>query len=124
MAPPLSVCIKEEQRSVILFLWSEGVSRASTHQRLSAQYGNSVLPQWSVYEWNEKFKTGRTNDNGAGRTSTPEVFNLLSSRANLHLSYNPAGCSHCRLQNYHGYIKHHYRGIGGSPDDVGEVSMA
>ena len=43
------------------------------------------------------------------------VFNLLSSRANLHLSYNPAGRSHCRLQNQHGYIKHHHRGMGCSP---------
>ena len=51
------------------------------------------------------------------------VFNLLSSRANLHLSYNPAGRSHCRLQNHHGYIKHLHRGMGGSPGDVGEVPM-
>ena len=51
------------------------------------------------------------------------VFNLLSSRANLHLSYNPAGRSHCRLQNHPGYIKHHDRGMGGSPGDVGEVPM-
>ena len=49
------------------------------------------------------------------------VFNLLSSRANLHLSYNPAGRSHCRLQNDHEHIKHHHRGMGGSPDDKGEV---
>ena len=54
---------------------------------------------------------------------TTGVFNLLSSRANLHLSYNPAGRSHCRLQNHHGYIKHHHRGMGGSPGDVGEVPM-
>ena len=51
------------------------------------------------------------------------VFNLLSSRANLHLSYNPAGRSHCRLQNHHGYIKHHHSGMDGSPGDVGEVPM-
>ena len=44
MAAPLSVCTKEEQRSVIRFLWSEGVSGAEIHRRLSAQYGNSVLP--------------------------------------------------------------------------------
>ena len=50
------------------------------------------------------------------------VFNLLSSRANLHLSYNPAGRSHCRLQN-HEHIKHHHRGMCGSPSDVGEVPM-
>ena len=49
------------------------------------------------------------------------VFNLLASRANLHLSYNPAGRSHCRLQNHRGYIKHHHRRMGGSPGDVGEV---
>ena len=51
------------------------------------------------------------------------VFNLLRSRASLHLSYNPAGRSHCRLQIHHGYINHHLRGVGGSPADVGEVSM-
>ena len=51
------------------------------------------------------------------------VFNFLSSRANLHLSYNPAGRSHCRLQNHPVYVKHHDRGMGGSPGDVGEVPM-
>jgi hypothetical protein len=58
---------------VIRFLWSEGVSGAEIHRRLSAQYGNSVLPQRSVYEWIEKVKNGRTNvtrEEGAGRTST------------------------------------------------------
>ena len=52
----------------------------------------------------------------------PGIFNLLSWRANLHLSYNPAGRSHCRLQNHHGYIKHHHRGMGGSQGDVGEAT--
>jgi transposase len=73
MATPLSVCTKEEQRSVIRFLWSEGVSEAEIHRRLSAQYGNSVLPQRSVYEWIEKLKNGRTSvthEEGAGRPST------------------------------------------------------
>jgi hypothetical protein len=63
MAAPLFVCTKEEQRSVIRFLWSEGVSGAAIHQRPSAQYGNSVLPQRSVYEWIEKLKNGRTSVN-------------------------------------------------------------
>ena len=36
MAAPLSVCTKEEQCSVIRFQWSEGVSWAAIHQRLSA----------------------------------------------------------------------------------------
>ena len=38
----------------------------------------------------------------------------------VHINPSP---DHCRLQNHHGYIKHHHRGMGGSPDDVGEVSM-
>jgi hypothetical protein len=36
-------------------------------------YGNSVLPQRSVYEWIEKFKNGRTSvthEEEAGRPST------------------------------------------------------
>lgn len=73
MAAPLSICTKEEQRSVIRFLWSEGVSGAEIHRRLSVQYGNSVLPQRSVYEWIEKFKNGRTSvthNEGAGRPFT------------------------------------------------------
>ena len=58
---------------MVRFLWSEGVSGAAIHQRLSPQYGNSVLPQRSVYEWIEKLKNGRTNvmhDKVAGRPST------------------------------------------------------
>ena len=51
------------------------------------------------------------------------VFNLLSSRANLHLSYNPAGRSHCGLQNDHEHIKHYHTGMGVSPGDVDEVPM-
>ena len=61
MAAPLSMCTKEEQRSVIRFLWSEGITGAAIHQRLSAQCENSVLPQRSVYEWIEKLKNGHTN---------------------------------------------------------------
>ena len=59
-----------------------------------------------------------------GEGAIAGVFNLSSSRANLHLSYNPAGRSRYRLQNLHGYIKHNYWGIGGSPGDVGEVPMS
>ena len=73
MAAQLSVWIKEEQRSMARFLWSEGVAGAIIHQRLSEQYGNSVLPHLSVYEWIEKLKNGCTNvvhDKGAGWPST------------------------------------------------------
>ena len=45
----------------------------------------------------------------------------MRSRANLQLSYNPAARSHCRLQNHHECIKHHHRGMDGSPGDVGKA---
>jgi transposase len=80
MATPLSVCTKQQQHSAIRFLWSEGVSGAETHRRLSAQYGNSVLPQRSVYEWIEKFKNGRTSimhEEGAGRPSMSTTDNNI-----------------------------------------------
>ena len=73
MVSPLSLCTKEEQNSVIWFLWLEGVPGAAIHQRLSAQYGNNVLPQRSVYKSIEKLKNGRTNvmhDKGARQLST------------------------------------------------------
>ena len=57
---------------MICFLVSEFVSGAEIHRRLSAQYGNSVLSQWSVYEWIEKLKNSRTNvmnEEGAGSPS-------------------------------------------------------
>jgi hypothetical protein len=58
---------------VIRYLCFEGVSGAEIHRRLSAQYGNSVLPQRIVYEWIEKLKNGRTSvthEEAAGRPST------------------------------------------------------
>jgi len=72
MTAPLLVCRKEEQRGVICFLWSEGVTGAEIHRRLSAQYGDNALPRRSVYEWIEKFQHGRTSvkdEKRAGRTS-------------------------------------------------------
>jgi len=61
MAAPLSVYTKEEQRGVIHFLWSEGVTGAEIHRRLSDQYGDRALPWRSVYEWIEKFQHSQTS---------------------------------------------------------------
>jgi hypothetical protein len=35
--------MKEEQRAVICFFWSEGVSHAKIHRRMSVQYRNSIV---------------------------------------------------------------------------------
>ena len=61
MDAPLAQCTREEQRAVVRFLWSEGSSGTKIHQRLLAQYGDNALSKTTVYEWIEKFKTGRTS---------------------------------------------------------------
>jgi hypothetical protein len=39
-------------------LWVEGVRDVEIHQGLSAQCGDSVLPQWSMYEYIDIFING------------------------------------------------------------------
>ena len=106
MAAPLAVCTKEEKRAVIRFLWSEGVPGAEIHRRLSTQYGDSALPRRSVYEWIEKFISGRTNvthEEGAGRPSTSNNDKIQQARemvrANRRLAIGEVACS---LQISHG----------------------
>ena len=64
-------CTKEEQRSVIRFLWAEGVPGAQIHLRMYAQYGDKVLPRRIVYEWIEMFENGRTSVTDAERSGRP-----------------------------------------------------
>jgi hypothetical protein len=45
MAAPLVTCTKEEQRSVIRFLTSEGVKPIEVHRRMKVQYGDACLSQ-------------------------------------------------------------------------------
>ena len=50
-----------------------GSPGAENHKRLLAQYGDNALSKKTVYEWTEKFKTGRTSvkhAKGGGRSST------------------------------------------------------
>ena len=58
MATKLINCTKEEQRSVICFLWAEGVLGAKIHLRICAQYGDKVLSRRIVYDWIEMFENG------------------------------------------------------------------
>jgi hypothetical protein len=48
------------------------VSRdAEIHRRLSAQYGDSVLPKQSVHEWTDMFKSGQTSITDKERSECP-----------------------------------------------------
>jgi len=71
MAAPLSTCTVEEQRSVIRFLWSEGVKPSEIYRRIKVQYGDSCLSQGSVYEWVERFQNGQQNVSDEHRSGRP-----------------------------------------------------
>jgi len=70
MAAKLINCTKEEQRSVIRFLWAEGVTGAQIHLRMRAQYGDKVLSRRIVYEWIEMFENGCTSVTDAENPGT------------------------------------------------------
>jgi len=61
MAAKLINCTKDEQRSVIGFLWAEGVPGAQIYLRMCAQYGDKVLSRRIIYEWIEMFENGHTS---------------------------------------------------------------
>ena len=67
MAAPLETCTRDEQRSVIRFLRSEGVKPIEIHQRMKVQYGDACLSQQQVYEWSRKFANVVTSVEDAPR---------------------------------------------------------
>ena len=73
MSARLSVCTKEDQRSVIRFLWAECVKGTEIHTRLYTQYGDNALPRRSVYEWIKMFKNRRTSVMDAERSGRPSI---------------------------------------------------
>ena len=73
MDAPLQDCSIEEQRGVVQFLWAGGVKPVEIHLCLLAEYGQSTMSQRKVYEWVERFKSGRTHvavEGCSGRPST------------------------------------------------------
>jgi len=61
MAAQLLQRTKEQQRSVIRFLWSEGVKTGEIYGRMTVQYGDNCRGQSKVLEWVGRFKGGQTN---------------------------------------------------------------
>jgi len=83
MDATLQDCTIEEQCGVVQFLWAEGVKPVEIHRRMLAQYGQSTMSQQKVYEWVERFKSGRTHvtDEGhSGRLSTSRTQDHKSSQ--------------------------------------------
>ena len=79
MAAPLATCIKEEQRSVIRFLSTEGVKPIEIDRRTNV-YGDACLSLQQVYEWTRKFMKGVSSATDsprpgqAHRVVTPEAI--------------------------------------------------
>ena len=80
MTAPLANCTKEEQRSVIRFLRSEGVKAIEIHGRMEVQYGDACLSLQQIYEWSRKFLNGVSFVTGSPRPGqvhrvvTPEAI--------------------------------------------------
>jgi hypothetical protein len=80
MAAPLEASTKEEQRSVIHFLSSEGLKPIEIHRRMKVQYGDACLSLQQVYEWTRKFLnsvsslTDSPRPGQAHRVMTPEAI--------------------------------------------------
>jgi len=73
MDAPLQDCTIEEQLGVVRFLWAEGVKPVEIHCCMLAQYGQSTMSQRKVYEWVERFKSGRTRVTVEGRSGRPST---------------------------------------------------
>jgi hypothetical protein len=74
-------CTKEEQRSVIGFLWAEGVPGGQIHQRMCAQYGDNALSRRVVYERIKMFKNGRRSVTDAECSGHPATTAQNEERA-------------------------------------------
>jgi len=70
---PLQDCTIEEQRGVVRFLWAVGVKPVEIHRCMLGQYGQSTTSQRNVYEWVERFKSGRTRVTDEGRSGRPST---------------------------------------------------
>jgi len=85
MAAPVATCTKEEQRSVIRFLRSEGVKPIEIHRRTEVQYGDACLSLQQEYEWSRKFLNGFSSvtdsprPGQAHRVVTPEAITAFEA---------------------------------------------
>ena len=73
MDAPLQDCTIEERHGIVRFLWAEGVKPLEIHCCMLAQYGQSTVSQRKVYEWMERFKSGRTCVTDEGRYGRPST---------------------------------------------------
>ena len=76
MAAPLETCTREEQRSVVRFLRSEGVKPIEIHRRMKVQYGDVCLSQQQVYVCSRKIANGVTSVEDAPRPGQASFWSI------------------------------------------------
>ena len=63
----------DQQRSIIFFLWKQGIATADIVKQLSDVFGDIALKKRAVYNWVDKFRNGQMtveDDPRPGRPST------------------------------------------------------
>jgi hypothetical protein len=111
MAAPLAKCTKEEQRSVVRFLSSEGTKPIEIHRRMKVQCGEACLSLQQVYEWSRKFRNSVASVADAPRSGqahrivTPESIAAAEAIVmdNLHVTVNEIAAN---LNITHGSAHH------------------
>ena len=101
LAARLATCTKEEQRSVVRFLSSEGVKPIKIHRRMKVQYGDACLSLQQVYEWTRKFMNGVSSvtdsprPGQARRVVTPEAIAAVEAivKENRRVTVNEIACN-------------------------------
>ena len=65
---------KDEQRTVVRFLWATGMSGKAIHDQLESVCGDSSMSQRSVYDWVKRFKEGKSDGKDAPRSGRPRII--------------------------------------------------
>lgn len=93
---PESDFSKEEQRTVVRFLWLQGKTGTQIHNELKGVMGDCAMSLRSVYEWVSHFKSGRTNVHDAPRSGRPSLLDdELIGRAGEFLRENRSSTLEC-----------------------------
>jgi hypothetical protein len=67
----ISDCFIVEQHASIWFLLLEGAKPSKIHKRMLAQYKENFIVQRKVYQWVQRFQSGRTSNVGEDHFGHP-----------------------------------------------------
>jgi hypothetical protein len=83
MAASLSICTVVEKRAVIRSVRPEDVKTSEIYRNMLAQYSEHCMPQKNLYEWVDRFKSGRASLDNEERTGCPSTSGTDDHRAEM-----------------------------------------